>query len=294
MDYQSINPPSAGRGPMYGYGQEQLGRHLHHNTNVFNANQKALTGGDSTGSLWGSALGTRHFPYADQAYNSETNRMAVQGQADGARMNAFANLGGAGMNAMGQYGSHVANSLANQSIAAGNTFGGMANNYYNTMGQMGHIGGALSAAGLAASSNAANANMAGNMGLSMGGFGGGMGGGGFNVSGPGGNVASGAQGGWGSGWGGAGGQGGWNSSMQRGGGESERGNILGQGFNYLGQAMGHLNNPNNQAMALAGLANNQFDQNRNATMNPQFMNSMNNMFTQSNKSMGQVGQPKRQ
>jgi hypothetical protein len=298
-------------------------------TNTFDANQRALTGGDSTGALWGAAFdmndptrrpssgistmrdgfgGAKDFPSgggasspftaANQAYQSETERMGIQGQADGARMNAYANLGGAGMNAMGQYGSHVANSLANQSIAAGNTFGGMANNYYNTMGQMGHIGGALSAAGLAASSNAASAQMAGNMGLNIGGGfgGGGFGDGGFNVSGPGGNVASGSQGGWGGGWGGSmggGSQGGWNNSVQRGGSEAERGNILGQGFNYLGQTMGHLNNPNNPAMALAGLANKQFNQNRDATMNPQFMNSMNNMFTQSNKSMGQVGQPKR-
>jgi hypothetical protein len=168
----------------------------------------------------------------------------------------------------------------------------MANNYYNTMGQRGHIGGALSAAGLAASSNAANATMAGNMGLNIGGFGGGgMGGGGFNVSGPGGNVASGSQGGWGSGWAGAmggGSQGGWNNSVQRGGSESERGNILGQGFNYLGQTMGYLNDPNNPAMALAGLANNQFNANREATMNPQFLNSMNSALTTSQSGMNKM------
>jgi hypothetical protein len=207
---------------------------------------------------------------------AEAARAESLGQMGQARYGAIGQLGSAGLNSMGQYGSAVAGSLANQSIAAGNTFGQMANNYYNAMGQMGHVGGALSAAGLAASSNAANASMASNLGLNMGGgFGGG---GGFGVSGPGGPVASGLMGGGQFVGGNLGGMGGQGMSVQRGGGADERRQMLGQGFDFLGGAMGQLNSPNNQAMALAGLAGEQFNQNRNATINPMFMDSMNTMF----------------
>jgi hypothetical protein len=66
-------------------------------TNTFDANQRALTGGDSTGALWGAAMATpgggsafgtlasyhglhnTGFSNADQAYNSETKRQALSG-----------------------------------------------------------------------------------------------------------------------------------------------------------------------------------------------------------------------
>jgi len=60
-------------------------------TNTFDANQRALTGGDSTGALWGSVMGTGtggggggqnaglNASWANTAYNSETKRQALAG-----------------------------------------------------------------------------------------------------------------------------------------------------------------------------------------------------------------------
>jgi len=68
-------------------------------TNAFDATQRALTGGDSTGALWASTLaapsgvkpnpGGPNFGYADQAYNSETRRQALTGL-----MGAFQGMAG--------------------------------------------------------------------------------------------------------------------------------------------------------------------------------------------------------
>jgi hypothetical protein len=241
---------------------------------------KGVSGVDSANQAQGQIGQAR---YDNQSRTQESRDQRQAGMA-----NAYGGLGAAGMNAVGQYGANVAGALANANVAAGNTFGSMANNYYNTLGQMGHIGGALSAAGLAASSNAANASMIGNMGMGGGfNFGGGGGGfGGFDVSGPAGGVASGTMGGGGSSGGGFGAgmntEGAWNTQVQRGGGEAERKGILNQGFGFLGGAMKTLNDPRNPAGALAGLADNQFNANRAALMDPRFLNAMTGMFRDSN------------
>jgi hypothetical protein len=215
------------------------------------------------------------------ARTTESNNQRRTGMA-----NAYVGLGVGGMEKVGQYGSNVAGALANSNIASGNTFASMANNYYNTMGQLGQIGGALSAAGLTASSNAANASMLGNASMggnfNMGGGGGGYGG--FDVSGPGGGVASGSMGGGAMGGGfGAGMNTGssWNTQVQRGGGAGERSGMMNQGFGFLGGAMKTLNDSRNPAGALAGLADNQFNQNRAAMMDPRFLNAMTGMFRDS-------------
>jgi hypothetical protein len=217
-------------------------------------------------------------------YDNMSRTQESRDQRQVGMANTYGGLGAAGMNAVGQYGANVAGALANANVAAGNTFGGMANNYYNTLGQMGHIGGALSAAGLAASSNAANASMLGNMGMGGGFNFGGGGGGGFDVSGPAGGVASGTMAGGGGGGFGAGmnTDGSWNTQVQRGGGEAERQRMLNQGFGFLGGAMRTLNDPRNPAGALAGLADNQFNANRAALMDPRFLNTMTGMFRDSN------------
>lgn len=190
-------------------------------------------------------------------------------------MDSYTNLGTAGMNAMGQYGSNVANALTNQSIAAGNTFGQMANSYYNTMGQLGSFGSALASAGLTAGANSARGMMG--FGGDGGWFGGG-GYGGFDVSGPGGGVASGYTGG--GGYGGFGGGGGGSGAMvQRGADPAERRWMTNKGFGFLNSVRGNLQN--GHGGVLAGLANDQFNANRQATMDPRFMDSMNNMFRDS-------------
>jgi hypothetical protein len=60
-------------------------RGLAQGTNVFDASQRALTGGDSTGAMWGAALGGGgpggggSFANANTAYQSETQRQALAG-----------------------------------------------------------------------------------------------------------------------------------------------------------------------------------------------------------------------
>ena len=241
-------------------------------------NQAAYGAQGQIGAANAQARGlTNQAMYENRSRTQESNDQRRTGMA-----NTYGGLGAAGMNAIGQYGSNVAGALANSNVAAGNTFGGMANSYYNTLGQMGHIGGALSAAGLAASSNAANANMAGSMGMGGGFNMGGGGGGGFDVSGPGGGVASGSMGGSGGGFGaGMNTDSSWNTQVQRGGGSDERQRMMNQGFGFLGGAMRTLNDPRNPAGALAGMADNQFNQNRAAMMDPRFLNTMTGMFRDS-------------
>lgn len=204
-------------------------------------------------------------------------------QLAGRTADAYSNLGSAGMGAMGQYGSAVAGSLANQSIAAGNTFGQMANAYYNTMGQLGQVGSALAAAGLTAGAGSASGTMGG--GMSFGG-GGGSGGayGGFDVSGPGGSVASGTMDSspWSTNPMSAGSN--YGASVQKGATPGERFGMTGQGFNFLDSIRSDLRG--GQGGMLAGLANNQFNANREATMNPMFMDSMNSMFKDSAAGIG--------
>lgn len=201
-------------------------------------------------------------------------------------MNAYAGLGSSGMNSMGQYGSNVANALTNQSIAAGNTYGQMANAYFNTLGQLGQVGAGLSAAGLNANSQSVLANLGGNMNMNVGGsIGGGQGGyGGFDVIGPDGGVASGLMGG-GGGMGGSGfgvgGGGAYGANIQKGGNSADQRGMLNQGFGFLRGVQGQLGNRNSGPLALAGLAGNQFNMNRAATMDPRFMDSMNNMYRDS-------------
>jgi hypothetical protein len=60
-------------------------RGLTQGTNVFDARQRALTGGDSTGAMWGAAMGGGgpggggSFANANTAYQSETQRQALAG-----------------------------------------------------------------------------------------------------------------------------------------------------------------------------------------------------------------------
>lgn len=198
-------------------------------------------------------------------------------------MNAYAGLGTSGMNSMGQYGSNVANALTNQSIAAGNTYGQMANSYFNTLGQLGQVGAGLSAAGLNANSQSVLANLGGNMNMNVGGGMGGGGYGGFDVMGPGGGVASGTMDGGGAGGMGFGfgGGGAYGANIQKGGSAGAQRGMLDQGFGYLRGIQGQLGNTKTGPMALAGLAGNQFNMNREATMDPRFMDSMNNMYRDS-------------
>jgi hypothetical protein len=266
----------------YNSAQGQIGAARHGARGQIGAARHGARGqiGAANAQAWGQ---TNQSMYDNMSRTRESDNQRKTGMAD-----VYGGLGAAGMNAIGQYGSNVAGALANSNVAAGNTFGGMANSYYNTLGQMGHIGGALSAAGLAASSNAANASMLGSMGMgaSMGGGMGGGGYGGFDVSGPGGGVAGGSMGGSGGGYGGGYGagmntDGSWSTQVQRGGGAGERGRMMNQGFGFLGGAMRTLNDPRNPAGTLAGMADNQFNQNRAALMDPRFLNNMTGMFRDS-------------
>jgi hypothetical protein len=208
----------------------------------------------------------------------DPNKYAAGAQAqsakDQAAFSAYGNLGIAGQNAMGQYGMNRDTQLANQSVAAANAYGQMANSYYNTMGQLGQTAAGLSAAGLNAGAQSAMGNMSSNFNMGMGGGGGG---GGFSAFGPEGSIASGSMGG-GGGGGGGGAGGGSSQSITRGAGQGERGGMVNQGYGFLGDIKKTLNDPKNQAMALAGLMGDQFGANRAAVMDPTIVNSLNSQM----------------
>lgn len=216
---------------------------------------------------------------SNPAYQSA---VAGQAQKDMAAFGGMANLGIANQNALGQYGATRNAALANQSVAAANAYGQMANSYYNTMGQLGHIGSALTSAGLGAGAQSGTATQNASMGDRYfgGGGGGGFGlGGGFMAGGPEGRIASGNMGGFGGGFGGAyggmfgGGSSG--SSATRGAGGSERTGMLNQGYSFLSGLTQQLNNPRNAAGRLAGDMGRQFDSNRQGVMDPSITQSLN-------------------
>lgn len=217
-------------------------------------------------------------PTGDQQYKPSV--APYQAQKDMAAFGALQNLGVAGLNAMGQYGSSRDTALANQSIAAANAYGSMGNSYYNTMGQLGNYAAGLSAAGLNAGAQSANASMNSNFDMSGGGnFGFGGGGQGFTAGGPEGTISSGrygrGRGGMGMGFNNSG-SGGSSMNLQKGSTESERARMMSQGYGFLGGVAKQLNAPNNQAMTLAGLMGNEFGNNRAAIMDPSIVNSLNN------------------
>ena len=205
----------------------------------------------------------------------------ASGQKDAAAFGALGGLGVAGQNAMGQLGASRNNALANQSVAAANAYGQMANSYYNTMGQLGNIAGGLSAAGLNSANNSLQFNQGGS--FNFGGGGGGFGG--FNTSGPEGTIASGSMM---PGGGGSGGGSSFNASLTRGGSAGERQGFVDQGYGFLGGLRGDLNNPNNQAMALAGLMGNEFAANRQAVMDPSIMNSLSGQLAAGHRAIGDL------
>lgn len=209
----------------------------------------------------------------------------ASGAKDAAAFGALGGLGVAGQNAMGQLGVSRNNALSAQSVAAANAYGQMANNWYNTMGQLGQIAGGLSAAGLNAGSNAMTANQSANFNFGMGGGGGGFGG--FSTSGPEGQIASGSMMPGGGGGGGGGGSG-FNATVTRGGSQGERQGMVNQGYDFLGQLRGDMNNQNGQAMALAGLMGNEFAANRQAVMDPSIMNSLSGQLAAGHRAIGDL------
>jgi len=206
---------------------------------------------------------------------------AASGAKDAAAFGAMGNLGIAAQNAMGQYGVSRNNALANNTVAAANAYGAMANNYQNTLGQLGYLASNMTAAGLNAGAQSAQGRQNSNVNFGAGGnasFGGG-GGIGFNASGPEGTIASGSYGGGGGSFGGGmGGGGGMSSEMTRGASPEERTGMVNQGYGFIDQLRGDLNNPENQAMALAGLMGDEFRTNRAAIMDPSIMNSLNSQL----------------
>lgn len=199
-------------------------------------------------------------------------RSAGQAAKDTAAFGALSNLGVAGQNAMGQYGVSRNNALMNQSVAAANAYGQMANSYYNTMGQLGHFGSAISSAGLGAGAQAASGSQS--MGGGFGGSFGGGGGGGFRSSGPEGRIASGSMGGGGFG-GGGGASMNSNARVQRGASSEERTGMVNQGYGFLGGLVDTLNDPRNPAMNMANRLGHEFGANRAAIMDPTITNSLN-------------------
>ena len=210
-------------------------------------------------------------------------KYGAQGQKDTAAFGAMGNLGVAAQNAMGQYGVSRNNALANSNVAAANAYGQMANNWQNTLGQLGSYAANMTAAGLNAGAQSATGNQSSSVNFNTGGSaswgGGGGGGGGFSAYGPEGGIASGSMGGYGGGSGGVsgsmGGGGGMRAEVTKGATPEERSGMLDQGYGFIDQLRGDLNNPNNQSMALSGLMTDQFDMNREAIMDPAVMNSMN-------------------
>lgn len=246
---------------------------------------------------------------------------AGQAQKDVAALGGMANLGIANQNALGQYGASRNAALTNQSVAAANAYGQMQNSYLNTMGQLGQIGGALSAAGLAAgaqsgsssqsssssqydrSSKTGSATQYGQMGSSMGSGGGG----GFSAGGPGGAIASGMTGG----YGGFGGTFGGSSASQAkssansdagsssksesrtvtGASSGERTGMLDQGYGFLKSLSDLLSSPTGQASGFAKNLGQQFDANRAGMMSPDIVNSLNaNLYGGYNALSGLYGQ----
>lgn len=225
----------------------------------------------------------------------DPNKYAAGAQAqsakDQAAFSAYGNLGVAGQNAIGQYGMNRDAQLTNQTIAAANAFGQMGNNYYNTMGQLGQTAAGLSAAGLNAGAQSASGNMSSNFGMGMGGGFNSGGGGvpGFTASGPEGTIASGRMGGGGGGFGFGGnvsGGGRASSSITRGASQGERAGLVNQGYGFLGDIKKTLNDPKNQAMALAGLMGDQFGANRAAVMDPTIVNSLNSQMATGYNALG--------
>lgn len=183
---------------------------------------------------------------------------AGQTQKDIAAFSGLANLGIANQNAMGQYGASRNASLTNQSVAAANAYGQMQNNYLNTLGQLGHIGGALSAAGLAAGAQSGSATQASAMGMGMGG------GQSFASGGPEGRIASGMTGGMGGFGGTFGGMS--SSSAQRGASSGERTGMLDQGYGLLNSLLQQAGSYNARAPQRA--LGKEFAANRAGIMDP--------------------------
>lgn len=218
---------------------------------------------------------------AGQPTSNEAFTAAAAGQTakDQAAFGAMGNLGVAAQNAMGQYGVSRNNALANSNVAAANAYGQMANNWQNTLGQLGYLASNITAAGLNAGAQAARGTQNSNINFDMGGgaqFGGG--GLGYRASGPEGTIASGSMGG---GWGGGGfggnmaGGGGMSAEVTRGASPGERQGMVNQGYGFVDQLRGDLNATNNQATALAGLMGQEFGANRAALMDPSIINSLN-------------------
>jgi hypothetical protein len=221
--------------------------------------------------------------------NKDVGVAAYQGQAfkDTAAFGALGNIATAGQNAMGQYGVSRNNALADQSVAAANAYGQMANNFYNTMGQLGHIGGSLASAGLSAGAQAGSARQGSfaNFGSSAGG---GSGGGSFFAGGPEGRIASGGAGGGGPFGGSMSGGGGSWSNAQRGASSAEREGMVSQGLGFLGGLTSTLNSNDNQAMALAGLMGKEFAASRNGIMDPTITRSLNNQMASGYNALGSL------
>lgn len=219
-------------------------------------------------------------PQMDPYYSAA---VGPQAQKDMAAFGALQGLGASGLNATGQYGVARDTALANQGIAAANMAGMMGNSYYNTIGQLGNYAAGLSAAGLNAGAQSVNANIGGNFDFGMGGgfnMGGGGGRGGFSARGPEGTISSGRIGG-GGGRGGFGanfdnrGSGSYGANIQKGSSVGERAGIINQGYGFLGGLVDNLNDPNNQAMSMANMAQKEFGANRAAIMDPSILNSLN-------------------
>jgi hypothetical protein len=158
-----------------------------------------------------------------------------------------------------------AGSLANQSVAAANAFGQMANNYYNMMGQIGYVGGSIANTGITANASRSKGSVTSGFG-GGGGAGGGGGYGGFDVAGPGGDVASGVLSGL-AGGGGMGGSmsGGMSANVQRGAPASETRALAGDGYGFLNGLMDRVHSDDSDARIFGNLLNDQFNAYREAT-----------------------------
>ena len=207
---------------------------------------------------------------------------AGQAQKDVAAFGGMANLGIANQNALGQYGASRNASLTNQSVAAANAYGQMQNSYLNTMGQLGHIGAALSAAGLGAGAQSGSASQSGAMGIGGGGYGG------FSSSGPEGPISSGMTGGMGGFGGTFGGMSG--SSAQRGASPGERTGMVDQGYGFLSSLMKNMNASGGMPQKLASSLSNEFSANRAGIMDNSVLRALNkNLYGGYNAMSGLYG-----